>query len=72
MAAVRAPTMSIEYVAHFHVQVEDWKDRDEIVPKTHRLEQWNDSREKGTESAANIHKFQEHAVVVHAWENASM
>ena len=24
---------SIEYATHFHVHVEDWKDRNEIVPK---------------------------------------
>ena len=24
---------SVEYTAHFHVQVEKWPDRDEIVPQ---------------------------------------
>ena len=45
MAAVKSLTTeqlrkdinaSIEYAAHFHVKVEEWKDKDELVPKRKR------------------------------------
>ena len=38
---------SIAYSAHFHVQVEEWKDRDEIVPK--EKEAWQIVRKKRKE-----------------------
>ena len=53
MAAAKALTIkqlrnyiyaSIEYAAHFHVQVEEWKDRGETVPK--EKETWQFFRKK--------------------------
>ena len=64
LAAARASTIkqlrkeyhvSFEYAAHFHMQVEKWKDRDESVPKEkepwHFVQKKDRAENKGQKSA---------------------
>ena len=48
---------STAYAAHFHVQVEEWKDRDDTVPNEEQT--WQSLREKTRRRKIQVHKMRE-------------